>query len=62
MIITDINAGEEHFVFVWAGGLVMGKDREFRFGHCEFEWLMRHSGTCAKWEVGLMGLTIRAEG
>lgn len=39
----------------------MGKDHEFRFGHYEFEWPMRHSSACAKQEVGLTGLTIRAE-
>lgn len=51
----------KNLAFVLAGGLVMGKDDEFRFGGYAFELLLRCSSAGAKQEGGLMGLGTRAE-
>lgn len=50
---------EQCFVFALAGGLVMGKDHEFKFEH--YELPVRHSSAGTQLEDGIMGLDIRAE-
>lgn len=50
------------FVFLLAGGLMMGKASQFRFGHCEFCCLWDTQGQInAKEKTGLKGLDMRAD-